>query len=398
MRRAEGVEAEKRLVGNLFFLAGARSFVGLRFKYKPPGALGRIFVKVTGLSPGNARFELQALEGGETFSAVPATELSIGVNSRREDDPLIKLLRETGMREEQFIQKRDETGAREREQEDGSRGRGLLRNSLGENLQPRSGFELGPGRNLPQIRTLSLGREPEDVEDRSRHPERIPERSQSRGRGILSEAERGGLRHSREEATNRDRGGPPGFERVQDNQWQVQGNQREGSVTPQSAYRTARNALVQSPTRQKEAPFGSDLVERMAELERQMKANRAKSGMEAEMKRYGAAINPHVKPGLFANAELMWSIYTAPEKQRGPITIAGYFGNVLKTRSIRAGAYLAEDLLTFAQRKARTLADNASPEQVAEVEQEVLQFFQEKKVKEEDVLAKHPEWLDRENR
>lgn len=116
------------------------------------------------------------------------------------------------------------------------------------------------------------------------------------------------------------------------------------------------------------------------------------------MKRYGAAINLQAKPGLFANAELMWSIYTAAEKQRGPITVAGYFGNVLKTRSIRAGAYLAEDLLTFAQRKARTLSEDATLEQVAEVEQEVLQFFQEKKVKEEDVLAKHPEWLDRENR
>lgn len=118
MSGIDTVREEKKLLGNHFFLAGPRAFVGLRFKFRPPGALSRIWVKVAGLSAGNAKFELEALESGERFSAILPTELSIGVGSRRDDDPLINLLKETGMQFESFLQKRGDSG---RVQESGSR-------------------------------------------------------------------------------------------------------------------------------------------------------------------------------------------------------------------------------------------------------------------------------------
>ncbi|GAQ87421.1 hypothetical protein KFL_003510150 [Klebsormidium nitens] len=69
----------------------------------------------------------------------------------------------------------------------------------------------------------------------------------------------------------------------------------------------------------------------------------------------------------------------------------------LKNRCIRLN-YLAEDLNTFAQQKVRELGENPTATQVAAVEREVLRCFQEKKVKAEEVLAKHPEWLREKNR
>lgn len=118
MQRFRNVEEEKRLVENLCTLVGARKLIGVRLKYKPPGEIGRVFVKVLGVSPATGRFELQAVESGAKYNDVPAGDLSIGTGSRREGDPLIELLRSNGMQDEPFMQR---SGHRSREEE----GRGL---------------------------------------------------------------------------------------------------------------------------------------------------------------------------------------------------------------------------------------------------------------------------------
>ncbi|GAQ91116.1 DNA/RNA polymerases [Klebsormidium nitens] len=94
----------------------------------------------------------------------------------------------------------------------------------------------------------------------------------------------------------------------------------------------------------------------------------------------------------------MMMVYSAPKPQKQPLSLAGYLSTVLKAESVKVGSYLGEDLTAFAQRKAKVLGESATEEQEEKVEREIMEFFQEKRVKEKDVLAKHPEWANKKDR
>lgn len=141
-----------------------------------------------------------------------------------------------------------------------------------------------------------------------------------------------------------------------------------------------------------------DIEMRITELERQNRAREDRVSMQNQMRMFGAAINPIAHPGLFAQAEAMWNVYAAPSPQKAPLALSGYLNNVLKNKSVKVGSWLGEDLNAYAQRKARTLGESATDAEVAKVEREIIEYFQEKRVKEEDVLTKHPEWANKEER
>lgn len=86
------------------------------------------------------------------------------------------------------------------------------------------------------------------------------------------------------------------------------------------------------------------------------------------------------------------AIYAAPVAHKRPLSLAYELGVFLKNRCIKL-SYMADGLSTFAQQKVREHGENPTAAQVAEIEKEILRNYQEKRVKAEDVLAKHPEWL-----
>lgn len=94
---------ERRHVENLSKLVGLEKLEGLRFKYRPQGQLGRIFVKVVGGTEQGV--DLRAVESGNEYKDVPPSQLSIGIGTRREGDPLMVLLKENGMESEMYLQR-----------------------------------------------------------------------------------------------------------------------------------------------------------------------------------------------------------------------------------------------------------------------------------------------------
>lgn len=147
---------------------------------------------------------------------------------------------------------------------------------------------------------------------------------------------------------------------------------------------------------ERRADPGDEISARVRTLERQLIANRAKSAMEAETKRMATAINPATDRGLQLQHEMYAAIYAAEKNQKGGLALAGDLGVFLRNRCRRLG-YMAEDITTYAQQKVAELGEDATEEQIAEVDKKILRFFQDKRVKAEEVLAKLPEWL-RDNR
>lgn len=94
---------EKRQIENLSKLAGLEKLEGLRLKFRPEGSLVRIFVKVVGRT--EQGLNLKAVESGTGYNDVPPAQLSVGVATRREEDPLIELLKENGMEYDQYLHK-----------------------------------------------------------------------------------------------------------------------------------------------------------------------------------------------------------------------------------------------------------------------------------------------------
>lgn len=146
----------------------------------------------------------------------------------------------------------------------------------------------------------------------------------------------------------------------------------------------------------KPSDAGDEISARVRMLERQVRANKAKAAIEAETKRMATAINPATDRGLQLQHEMYAAIYAAEKNQKGGLALAGDTGVFLRNRCRRLG-YMAEDITTYAQQKVAELGEDATEEQIAEVDKKILRFYQDKRVKAEEVLAKHPEWL-RDNR
>lgn len=102
-------QKEKKVVENLAKLVESERLVGCRFKYRPAEDENRIFVKVTALSEGGEGFDVKNSETGEVYAKVQPNQLSIGLKSRSDGDPLISLLRENGLEASLYLKSQGES-------------------------------------------------------------------------------------------------------------------------------------------------------------------------------------------------------------------------------------------------------------------------------------------------
>lgn len=421
MQSVNAEQREKRLVENLCKLVGPEKLVGLRFKYRPAEEVGRIFVKATKVLENGESFELKNVDSEVVYNKVPASQLSIGVRTRSEGDPLIQLMRETGMEVAAFLKPAQRSPELDTQSERFGTPEGALREPVS------AGLGLGATGRLQgaiQNRDWLAAREHGAARGRGNeefggpYPEyrqEVPlwETGQYRG-GTREEGFRTTMGLARPSF-----GTPQGF---QQNGAAPLGFQRMGEqeqFRQPAPYRSPYEPIPrQGPqlahgqgTFGERAPRGRgeelsleergglppELLSRIASLERKVQANTDKVAMESEIKRYATAIDPFKKRGLFAQHEMFAALYSAPTAHKGSLALAYELGVFLKNRCIKL-SYMADGLSTFAQQKVREMGENPTAAQVAEAEKEILRDFQEKRVKAEDVLAKHPEWLREEYR
>ncbi|GAQ85558.1 hypothetical protein KFL_002410090 [Klebsormidium nitens] len=336
----------------------------------------RIFVKVVGRSGDN--LNLKAVESGAEYKDVPPSQLSIGIGTRREGDPLLVMLKENGMESDQYVQ----------------------RQSLGtEGRRAEFGTPMEGGADLDSGSTDPDSSKP----DNNTHPEEVPAFQPffppAAGRGNL--------------------GPPPGFRPREQPPSRNQSAQRSFHTPPEqysaaspgvnrnlltetgrhSATASSRPAAAAQPKEKKEDKSGDpgeELRARLKNIEKQLNANKAKTAIESEMKKLASAINPVTDRGLLLQHEMYAAIYAAEKNQKGGLALAGDFGVFLRNRCRRL-SYMAEDVCTYAQQKVAELGEDATDAEIAEVDKKILRFYQDKRVKAEEVLGKHPEWL-RDNR
>lgn len=394
-------QREKKVIENLGKLVGSEKLVGCRFKYRPVVERNRIFVKATGVAKEGEGLVVKDQETGEFFEKVPLEELSIGIRSRNGADPLIALVNEIGLDTNPY-----------------------LKNPVG---TPEAGgrserFHTPEEPGLESIQRERIERSREGEFAGFRRPTYAEAREMLAGRPGYVQA---GVNV---EVSNLSFGGPgsaeyappgyeglaeppPGFGRAARPQMQrpFAGRQDFGRIPRQTVPLYQEPANGENPFvgdyafGEQQQPAGNQaqpldrLQMRIDQLEEQVRANTDKAAMESEIKRHATAIDPFRRRGLFAQHEMLAAIYAAPEAHKGPLVLSHNLGVFLKNRCIKL-SYMAEDLATYAQQKIREIGEKPTKNQVAMVEKNVLRYFQEKRVKAEDVLAKHPEWLRDENR
>lgn len=62
-----------------------------------------------------------------------------------------------------------------------------------------------------------------------------------------------------------------------------------------------------------------EVMERLANFEKRWNMQSARTGIEAELRRRQAQIDPERNPGLFAQMDIASTIYSAPKAWKGPI-------------------------------------------------------------------------------
>lgn len=396
MTSAGAEQKERKAVENLGKLVGGEKLVGCRFKYRPEEELGRIFVKATAVAEGGEGLEVKNVGTGDVYPNVQLSELSIGLNSRSETDPLIHLLKENGLEANPYLKRRTETPE----------------------ARPRSeAFHTPEEAGAENFFAGRIPRNREEDHMRFRSPRFAEAREVFPGQPRLMQ---GGVRV---EARNLNFGGPgvearvlpefegfgevpPGFDRATRPQVQQPYTDRRAfERAPRHGYQPYAEPGYRanlyggglghgdSYPQVGAQPFPLDSLQtRIDLLEQQVRANTDKAAMESEIKRHATAIDPFKKRGLFAQHEILSAIYAVPEAHKGPLSLSHELGVFLKNRCIKL-SYMAEDLATFAQQKVREVGEKPTASQVAQIEKDILRYFQEKRVKAEDVLAKHPEWL-----
>lgn len=88
--------------------------------------------------------------------------------------------------------------------------------------------------------------------------------------------------------------------------------------TPPSGDGRARSGGAESERGRRNSQEGSnkEVMERLASFKKKLNMQSARVGIEAEMRRQQAQINPEKNPGLFAQMDIASTIYSAPRPGR----------------------------------------------------------------------------------
>jgi hypothetical protein len=138
--------------------------------------------------------------------------------------------------------------------------------------------------------------------------------------------------------------------------------------------------------------MSKEVMDRLAVFERKLNMQSARTGIEAEMRRAQAQINQDKDPGLFAQMDIASTIYSAPERWKGIIALMGGLSAVLRVPTSKL-AFLGEELVSTGLQKCREAGENLTNEQVAAIENSVLETYRAKKAKAEELVARNPDWV-----
>jgi hypothetical protein len=133
------------------------------------------------------------------------------------------------------------------------------------------------------------------------------------------------------------------------------------------------------------------VLERLAEFKKKLNKQSSRTGIEAELRRQQAQISQEKNRGLFAQMDIASTIYSAPEKWKGIIALSGGLSAVLKLPTSKL-AFLGDELVSTDLHKCREAGENLTDEQVASIENAVLEIYRAKKAKAEELMARNPDW------
>jgi hypothetical protein len=132
---------------------------------------------------------------------------------------------------------------------------------------------------------------------------------------------------------------------------------------------------------------GARLESRIEAIERDRRYEKARSGLSTELRRLQSGVSPFEHPGLYSHIDQMITIHESPESHRGPMSVAGAAGDILKVPHIKL-SYLAEALWEFTRRKCAETGEHLNDSQVLEIESQVLEQFGKQKVEAGKILDK----------
>jgi hypothetical protein len=118
--------------------------------------------------------------------------------------------------------------------------------------------------------------------------------------------------------------------------------------------------------------INKEVMDRLAAFERKLNIQNARTGIEAEMRRAQAHINQDKNPGLFVQMNIAYTIYSAPEIWKEIIALMGGLSAVLKVPTSKL-AFLRDELVSTGLQKCREAGENLTDEQVASIENAVLE-------------------------
>jgi hypothetical protein len=140
--------------------------------------------------------------------------------------------------------------------------------------------------------------------------------------------------------------------------------------------------------------FSGKLETRIAALERDRAAlekerwnDKTKAGLSTELRRLQSGVSAFDHPGLYSHIDQMVTMHEAPPTHRGPMTVAGATGNVLKVLHIKL-SYLADAIWEYTRRQCAKGGEHLTDLQILEIESRVMEFFGKQKVEAGKILDK----------
>jgi hypothetical protein len=137
----------------------------------------------------------------------------------------------------------------------------------------------------------------------------------------------------------------------------------------------------------KQGGNGSRLESRIEALDHERCYEKARSGLNSELRRLQSGVSAFDHLGLYSHIDQMVTLHEAPPSHRGPMAVAGAVGDVLKVPHIEL-LYLAEGVWEFTRRKCAEAGEHLTDQQILEIEAQVLEYFEKQRVEAGKILDK----------
>jgi hypothetical protein len=124
-----------------------------------------------------------------------------------------------------------------------------------------------------------------------------------------------------------------------------------------------------------------------AAYERDRAYDRAKAGLNTELRRPQSGVSAFDHPGLFSHIDWMVTMHEAPMTHRGPMCVAGATGDILKVLHVKL-SYLADSIWEFTRRKCAEGGEHLTDQQILEIEAQVMEYFEKQRVEVGKILDK----------